>query len=192
MPNTNLPMRLSTALRTALLALTVLGAAACDDDDDIVGATTTVDANRVYNQIERIGNPLVSEVFLEKRDHGFHNVGTPNTDVSNFKAKLEAFVRNVAGRNAQVQTTLSAVLLPDMLVVQTDKAPSSAGWLTWALANGYGGRRLQDDVVDAGLAALFGPLLSTANQTPQLASQHLPNNDKPFLATFPYLAAPTQ
>ena len=184
-------MRLLT-LRLALAAAVLLGAAACDDDGDIVAATTTVDANRVYNQIERIGNPLVSEVFLEKRDHGFHNSGTPSTDVANFKPKLEAFVRNVAGRSTQVQTTLSTVLLPDMLVVQTDKPAGGAGWLTWALANGYGGRTLKDDVVDAGLAALFGPLLSTANQTPALASQHLPTNDKPFLATFPYLAAPAQ
>ena len=130
-------------------------------------------------------------VFLEKRDHGFHNAGMPSTDVANFKTKLESFVRNVAGRSTAVQTTLSSVLLPDMLIVQTDKPTTGAGWLTWALANGYGGRKLNEDVVDAGLSALFGPLLSTANQTPQLASQHLPTNDKPFLTTFPYLAAPT-
>jgi hypothetical protein len=184
-------MRLTTALRLALAAA-VLAAAACDDSTDIVASTNPVDANRVFNQVERIGNPLVSEVFLEKRDHGFHNSGTPSTDVANFKPKLEAFVRNVAGRSTQVQTTLSSVLLPDMLVVQTDKPAAGAGWLTWALANGYGGRTLKDDVVDAGLAALFGPLLSTANQTPALASQHLPTNDKPFLTTFPYLAAPTR
>lgn len=184
-------MRLSTLFRTALLATLVVGAAACNNDDDVTGATNTVDPNRVYNQIERLGNPLVSEVFLQKRDHGFHNSGQPSTDVANFKTKLEAFVRDVAGRNATVQTTLSAVLLPDMLVVQTDKPQSGAGWLTWALANGYGGRKLNEDVVDAGLAALFGPLLSTANQTPALASQHVPTNDKPFSSTFPYLAAPS-
>jgi hypothetical protein len=183
-------MRLTSALR-ALLAATALAAAACDDDDDILGATAGLDANRVYNQIERLGNPLVSEVFLDKRDHGFHNAGAPNTDVANFKAKVEGFVRTVAGRDAAVQTTLSAVLLPDMLIVQTDKPGATAGWLSWALANGYGGRKLTDDVVDAGLAALFGPLLSSANQTPALATQRVPANDKPFLTTFPYLAGPT-
>src|SRR3954470_6365750 len=121
-------MRLPAALRLALVCLV---AAACDDGSDIVASTNPVDANRVYNQIERIGNPLVSEVFLEKRDHGFHNSGAPSTDVSQFKTKLESFVRNVPGRNTTVQTTLSAVLLPDMLVVQTDKPQSGAGWLTW-------------------------------------------------------------
>jgi Domain of unknown function (DUF4331) len=159
-------------------------AAACSDDK----ISGPADAPRVFNQVERLGNPLVSEVFLEKRDHGFHNAGKPSTDVANFKAKLEGFVRNVAGRNQTVQTTLSTVLLPDMLIVQLDKAPTSAGWLTWALANGYGGRRLNDDVVDAGLAALFGGLLDPSNQSPGLTSQHVPGNDKPFLSTFPYLA----
>jgi hypothetical protein len=174
----------------AAIAALVLSAAGCSDDN-VTATTNTVDPNRVYNQIERLGNPLVSEVFLEKRDHGFHNSGMPATDVANFKAKLEAFVRNVAGRNTMVQTTLSSVLLPDMLIVQTDKPQTSAGWLTWALANGYGGRTLRDDVVDAGLAALFGTLLSPANATPALASQHVPGNDKAFLTTFPYLAAPS-
>src|SRR3954471_15227748 len=108
-------MRLSTILRLALASAALLGGAACSDDGDILGSTNIVDPNRVYNQIDRIGNPLVSEVFLEKRDHGCHNSGTPSTDVANFKTKLEAFVKNVAGRNAQVQTTLSSVLLPDML-----------------------------------------------------------------------------
>lgn len=165
------------------VALTIV-ASACSDDK----INGPMDSPRVFNQIERLGNPLVSEVFLEKRDHGFHNSGKPSTDVVSFKAKLEGFVRNVAGRNQTVQTTLSSVLLPDLLIVQLDKNPASAGWLSWALANGYGGRRLDDDVVDAGLAALFGGLIDPTNQSPGLTSQHVPANDKPFLPTFPYVA----
>src|SRR5262245_11349120 len=68
--------------------------------------------NRLCTQIERLGNPLVSEVFLAKRDHGFFNTGRPETDVANFKTKLESFVATVAGRNTTVQATLSSVLLP--------------------------------------------------------------------------------
>ena len=111
-----------------LLALTAPALTACNKTETILGP----DPNRVYTQIERLGNPLVSEVFLAKRDHGFFNAGAPSTDVANFKAKLEEFVRTVAGRNTTVQTTLSSVLLPDMLIVQTDKAGNTAGWLTWA------------------------------------------------------------
>jgi hypothetical protein len=176
-------MRTSTALVLTAIAL----ATACSDSDTITGAVATPD--RVYTQIERLGNPLVSEVFLAKRNHGFHNTGKPSSDVVNHTTELKSFVAGAAGRNATVQSTLAAVLLPDMLIVQTDKPASGAGWLTWALANGYGGRKLSDDVVDAGLAALFGTLLDASNTSPGLASQHVAGNDSPFLMSFPYLAA---
>lgn len=158
---------------------------ACDDNETVTGP----DQNRVYTQIERLGNPLVSEVFLAKRNHGFHNTGAPSTDVANHTVELKAFVANVAGRGATVQNTLASVLLPDMLIVQTDKPANTAGWLQWALADGYGGRRLDEDVVDEGLAAIFGPLLDPSGVTPGLTSQHVPFNDVPFATTFPYLAA---
>jgi hypothetical protein len=105
-------------------------------------------------------------------------------------AELKAFVANVAGRNATVQNTLAAVLLPDELIVQTDKDPATAGWLSWALANGWGGRNLTDDVVDAGLLAIFGPLLDANNTSAGLTTDNVAANDKAFLSTFPYLAAP--
>jgi hypothetical protein len=172
--------------RIALLAVLAAPMVGCDDD-----ASTLLgpDPSRTYTQIERLGNPLVSEVFLAKRDHGFFNTGMPATDVANFKTKLESFVATVAGRNTTVQTTLSSVLLPDMLIVQTDKAGSSAGWLTWALANGYGGRKLSDDVVDAGLAAIFGALLDPNNTTPALTSDNVGPAVRTFSTSFPYLNA---
>src|SRR5256885_9739481 len=120
------------------VAAAVIGfAVGCGSDTTILGP----DPDRTYTQIDRLGNPLVSEVFLAKRSHGFHNSGKPSTDAANHTTELKAFVATVAGRNATVQNTLAAVLLPDMLIVQTDKAGSTAGWLTWALANGYGGRK---------------------------------------------------
>jgi hypothetical protein len=175
----------------ALLALALLAAGCSDEraDPSIFGPEAP---NRTFTQIERLGNPLVSEVLLEKRNHGFHNNGTPSTDVANFKGLVELFVRDVAGRNQTVQQTLSAVLLPDMLIVQTNQAASTAGWLSWALADGYGGRKPSDDVVDAGLAALFGTLLSPDNASPGLSSDNVAANDKQFGTAFPYLAAPTQ
>jgi len=168
------------------LALAVF-AGACNDDNenDLTGPRS----DRVYVQVERLGNPLVSEVFLAKRNHGFHNAGRPGTDVANHTTELKAFVTTVAGRDASVANTLASVLLPDMLIVQTDKAANTAGWLSWALANGYGGRKLTDDVVDAGLAALFGNLLSPNNVSPGLATDNVGQNDKAFQTTFPYLAA---
>ncbi len=171
----------------ALSALALVAVAACSDDDS---GSTAPQIDRSFDQIERLGNPLTSEVFLAKRNHGFHNSGNPSTDAANHGVELRAFVRNVGGRSETVANTIASVLLPDMLIVQTDKPGTGAGWLTWALVNGYGGRKLTDDVVDAGLAAIFGSLLSNQNVTPQLTTDNVSANDKSFSATFPYLATP--
>ena len=75
------------------------------------------------------------------------------------------------------------------------KSPATAGWLSWALANGYGGRKLTDDVVDLGLSAIFSSFLNPTNaycapfQLP-LCTDNVGANDVAFSATFPYLAAP--
>ncbi len=170
--------------RFALLAGATLMAAACNSDSMTTAVTTT----RMYNQVQRLGNPLVSEVFLAKRSHATHGSTGPAQDVSLIRPELISFVATVAGRNATVQNTLASVLLPDMLIVQTDKAQSSAGWLTWALANGWGGRKLTDDVVDAGLSAIFGTLLDPSNVSAGLTTDNVAS-DSPFLTTFPYVAA---
>ena len=140
-------------LGPALASIMLLAFAACSDDSNLTGTTP-----REYNQVQRLGNPLVSEVFLAKKDHAFHGSIGPSEDVASFAPTVQAFPA-AFGRDAVIGNTLASVLLPDMLIVQLDKDPGSAGWLGWALANGYGGRKLSDDVVDAGLTAIFGPLL---------------------------------
>jgi len=175
-------MKTSRCLAPVMLSLALM--AGCNED------AIQPSVVRSYNQVQRLGNPLVSEVFLAKRSHPVHGSVGPDRDVALISAELKAFVANVAGRNATVQNTLAAVLLPDELIVQTDKNPATAGWLSWALADGWGGRKLGDDVVDAGLAAIFGPLLDPNNTSPGLETDHVDANDAPFLATFPYLAAP--
>jgi hypothetical protein len=136
------------------LATIVLAFSACSNDNNVSTGPTT----REYNQVQRLGNPLVSEVFLAKKDHAFHGSVGPSADVAAFAPTVKAFPA-AFGRDPVIGNTLASVLLPDMLIVQLDKDQASAGWLSWALANGYGGRKLSDDVVDAGLTAIFGPLL---------------------------------
>jgi hypothetical protein len=109
-------MRNTRKLLAWLAAVTPLVAAGCGDE--AVGP----DPERVFVQIERLGNPLVSEVTLAKRNHGFHNTTGPTTDVANFTTELEAFITGVAGREQALADLISSVLLPDMLIVQSDKA----------------------------------------------------------------------
>jgi hypothetical protein len=172
-----------------LPALVVAAALAACSDNNGTGPNPAA----TYDQIQRLGNPLVSEVFLAKRSHPQHAAIGPDQDVAMIGDELKSFVTGVAGRSQTLANTLAAVLLPDMLIVQTDKPANTAGWLTWLpqLGNGWGGRKLNDDVVDLGLLAIFGdpfgidPPGAVGKQgltTDNVAS------DSPFLTTFPYLA----
>ena len=181
--------RLSRRLdRSVLLTACVFAVVTACTDDNTKSTTGPVSV-RTYDQVQRLGNPLVSEVFLAKRSHPTHGSIGPAAD-SIIEPELKNFVATVAGRDTTVQNTLAAVLLPDMLIVQTDKDPKTAGWLTWALANGYGGRQLTDDVVAAGLDAIFGTLIESAgNSCPQLCNDNVPAHSD-YQATFPYLGNP--
>jgi len=182
-------MRFLISPRVLCLALALPLVAACSDDN-ADGGVTSPTVTRTYTQVERLGNPLVSEVFFMKRDHGLHNSTAPATDVANdFGGKIKAFT-NAFNRGPTIANTLAAVLVPDMLLVFPNRAGSTAGWLSWALANGYGGRRLNDDVVDAGLTAIFGRLLDPAAAVlPGLTSDNVSVAGRTYLTTFPYLEA---
>ena len=178
-------------VRAAVAALAAVSIA-CGSDNNMTapGSQTT----RSYNQVQRLGNPLVSEVFLAKKDHPFHGSIGPADDASSFGADVKGFVAAFRPQATTLQSTLATVLLPDMLIVQTDKAASSAGWLTWALANGYGGRKLTDDVVDTGLSAIFSDLLDPTQAVCKPGALPLCTDNvgphSTFSTTFPYLAAP--
>lgn len=167
-----------------------LSLAACSD-------SSSPDATQSFNQIQRLGNPLVSEVLLAKRSHPTHgNIG-PDQDVALIGPEIKSFITDVAGRAPAYADALGGVLLPDMLIVQTDKPANTAGWLNWVplapFQNGYGGRKLTDDVTDLALLAVFGDPLGADPQGAQgkaaLTTDNVPN-DSQFLPTFPYLGTP--
>jgi len=190
-------------LRTAVAcAVSGFMLAACADDgaltapaesqaDQLVGDAN--DADMVYDQVDFLGNPLVSEVTIVKANHEQYNRTQPY-NTATFRPQTEAFVTSF-NRPQALATVLGSVLYPDVLVVDATKSPATAGWLSWALANGYGGRKLTDDVVDLGLSAIFSSFLNPTNaycapfQLP-LCTDNVSGNDVAFSSTFPYLAAP--
>ena len=184
--------------RVVVIAVIVGVTAACADAVDQRGSLTGTRgiasrANHVFTQRERLGNPLVSEVMIQKAHHHEHNTGLPATDVADFTDDLTGFVTGVAGRDAGYANAIAGALLPDMLVTYPRRDNLNPGtqvfWLSWVFG-GYGGRTLNDDVVDIGLAAIFGSLLgNTSNVTPGLTTDNVGANDVPFGASFPYLAA---
>ncbi|HET7233491.1 MAG TPA: DUF4331 family protein [Longimicrobium sp.] len=195
------------------LAAAALASAACGDDtrsivevqkpDTVV--VTVRDTVRIgntavtFDQMERLGNPLVSEVFVDKREHPHFNASQPSEDVAQFRDDIVRFIRTVAGRDSAYAATVAAALTPDELVARLDKTGggpfgANVGWLTYILdpANGYGGRKLQgDDAVDKGLGVIFGNALGNNNNvSPGLVTDNVDANDRAHTATFPYLAAP--
>lgn len=191
---------------SALFALALV--TACADGTapaDVNGPSFKKDGDgggKTYEQVEFLGNPLVSEVTIVKARHDAYNRTMPYSPAS-FRAETKAFIMSPGGRPADYADLIASVLYSegvsgsDMLIVDSSKPGSTAGWLSWALGAGYGGRKLADDVVDIGLYAIFSSLLdprgaSCAPGQLPLCTDNVPANDKPFLNTFPYLAAPTQ
>jgi hypothetical protein len=139
-------------------------------------------------------------VLLAKRSHPTHGSIGPEEDAALIVPEALAFITgpgSVAGRSADYANTLGAALLPDMLVVQTDKDPATAGWLTWLplapFTDGYGGRKLTDDVVDLALLALFGDPFGAdpdgAAGKEALTSDNVASDSPGITTTFPYLGA---
>jgi Domain of unknown function (DUF4331) len=177
----------------AAVAALGLSAAACSDDN---GPSTP----QTFDQIQRLGNPLISEVLLSKASHPTHGTISPADDAARVGPEILAFLTgpaSVAGRSEAYANTLGSVLLPDVLIVQTDKDPAGAGWLSWLplapFSSGYGGRRLTDDVVDLALLAVFGDPFGTdpegAAGKEALTTDNV-SSDSPISTTFPYVGAP--
>ncbi len=180
--------RLALAAAVAAAGLT---ATACSDDDN--GGTGPA-IPRMYNQVQRLGNPLVSEVLLSKRSHPTHGSIGPNQDAALVAPEVVDFLTTVAGRDPAYIQAIAPALIPDVLVVDTSKDPAGpSGWLTWLpqLGAGYGGRKLTDDVVDLALTAVFGDALGDAEHaTPQLTTDFVGDDSPNITSTFPYLAPP--
>ncbi len=200
-------------MATALFALTA--AVGCADETPMGVADASLgrinsNAAKVYEQVEFLGNPLVSEVTIAKANHDAYNRMMPYAPGA-FRTETENFIVNVAGRERGYAEVVSSVLYAtsDMLLVNSSAPAGTAGWLRWAppinavynggnQVAGYGGRLLTDDVVDIGLYAIFSSLLSPVNascapgELPLCTDNVNATDNKPFLTTFPYLAEPTR
>ncbi len=189
----SLPLRAWRTVSTMLGIATLIVASACGSDNTVTAVSNDVPAT--YNQVQRLGNPLVSEVLLAKRDHAFHGSSNPSDDVANFSANVKGFVAAFRPAATGLQNALAATLLPDMLIIQTDQPQNTAGYLSYVLSGtgkGYGGRKLTDDVVDISLTAVFSDLLDPTQFvckpfTLPLCTDNVASHGA-FTTTFPYLA----
>ena len=171
----------------------------CSNDDDFTppnngGGNNEPDFSGVYAQQDQMGRPAVNTVFVSSSSKNMFNTTIPTQQSaafqSMFQTNLEALSpafanpgdMNALGQDSAAFTTLLAT---DVLNLSLDGEttfynPNSGALLT--------GRALADDVITVELLLIFGGEDFTEN--PTLSNDNVDANDKPFLTSFPYLAAP--
>jgi hypothetical protein len=180
-----------------------------DDDDDDDRARSGGDEV----QVSRLGNPLVNEVVIPIGKKDFYNATEPSDDGSNFGAyvlepelaKLLNALYHVGAPETNRVDIVTALLtgIPGLtqiapgapptdtlklnLGVPPSPMPSRFGVLGGDTAGFPNGRRLADDVTDIEERVVAGALVGNAVPLGDGVDQ----NDRPFLTSFPYLAAPT-
>lgn len=179
----------------ALLGLAV-GLAGCDllhhkGDDD----------KAVFVQQDRLARPVVNEALATWANsrHEINNSIAPTQDDQELKGDIVEFMKVAAGRSDAHANTLASVLVPDVMIAdlsQNGPAAYLGVETSGATGSAFGGRALEDDVVDISLGAIFGTTLSDlglvepdGNEIPALTSDNVgtENNNSD---TFPYLVAP--
>jgi hypothetical protein len=166
---------------TLSLAFAALGGlTACDKNDD--------KEITYYETHDQMARPAINTVFVDGADKDVFNVTVPSAMgaafATKFKNKLLAlnpgYTTNALGQTAD---QLTGLLATDVL-----NASTTAPTTFYDGPNLLTGRNLMDDVIDIELLLLFGGPNGSAN--PTLTKDNVDSNDKPFLAAFPYMAAP--
>lgn len=191
-------------LAKSVIAVAALGfgVAACSNGDSVrltpqPGGGGT--AATSYTQIERLSRPAVKEVFERFVDHQISNASEPYNDPT-LKAAIPA-VTQALGRSAQTAAVLGAVLYPDQYLVDlssTTKASYLGAETGGATGGTFGGRDINDNVIDISLGALFGNTVSALKLAPDdgaenncLTTQHVAVATRQGnTGAFPYLNAP--
>jgi hypothetical protein len=183
-------------------------------DQPVVGIYSTTqrkNARGYYEQVSRLGNPLVNEVVNPLKDKDKFNASSPDYDaqflknVTNpelpklieqiYKIKapaeprndlVDVFLKGVKGLN-QPPNVRPAEELRLNTSIKPTAYPKRLGVLDGDNAGFPNGRRLTDDVIDEALQVVEGELVGSKNDLGDAVDK----NDKNFGHSFPYLANPT-
>src|SRR3954452_18207792 len=185
---------------------------------DVKGGARSAKAHKADNdsgfvQVSRLGNPLVNEVVIPIGKKDQFNRTTPDQDAKLYGAYVvkpelahlinvlypglnvpetdrtdivQALLTGIPGKTAIGSKPAAADTLKINLGVPPSSTPNRFGVIGGDLAGFPDGRRLTDDVVDISERVVGGFL--KGNKLP--LGDGVDQNDKPFLSTFPYLAAP--
>lgn len=157
--------------------------AGCDKDDM---PADNFDTSGTYMQNDQMARPAINTVFVNAARKNEFNTTVPSAMNAAFNAQfqsvLTAFGYTTNALNYD-KATFAGILVTDVLNVST-----SGTTTFYDGVNKLTGRALADDVIDTELLLIFGGAAGTSN--PNLTKDNVNANDKAFLGTFPYLAAP--
>ena len=171
-----------------LFAASSLLAGNCNKDDN--PPADTFDVSGTFTQNDQMARPAINTVFVNAARKNEFNTTIPSAMDAAFNAQFQSvltgfgYTTNILGLN---KAQFAGVLVTDVLNV---KMSGPTTFYDGVPANTLSGRALADDVIDVELTLIFGG--ATGGSNPGLTSDHVGGNDpsKPFLTTFPFLAAP--
>jgi len=167
-----------------LLAVSALFAVSCNKDDN--PPADTFDTSGTFTQNDQMARPAINTVFVNSARKNEFNTTVPSAMDALFNSQFQSvltgfgYTTNILGLN---KAAFTSVLVSDVLNVKMNGTTTF-----YDGTNVLTGRALADDVIDTELTLIFGG--ATGSSNPGLTSDHVNGNDKPFLSTFPFLAAP--
>jgi hypothetical protein len=190
-------LRYKLGLVAVALAGAVIGGCSSSSVLAPISGPTSAPVGTTYKQIELLSRPAVKEAFEMFEDHNKTNRSEPYADPV-LQSQIKSF--SLMFRSKKTADTLQAVLYPNVIKADLSQNTTKAAYLGYetggATGSKYGGRALDDDVIDISLGALFGNTLSALNlipddhkEAPCLTTDNVAY-DKSNTTTFPYVQAP--
>lgn len=167
-----------------------------------VWTTTSTGSGGSYTQVDRLSRPVINEVFatVANNRHKVNDEDEPANDKNELANDIQTFMTTAAGRSQATIDVVKAVVIPDEMKVDLGQSGPAAylGVETGGATGGkFGGRKLEDDVVDTSLGIVFGNTVSAlglapddGKESPTFTSDNVDSSGKHFKSTFPYLGDP--
>jgi hypothetical protein len=163
-------------------AILVIAGAACKKDSNPVTPPSS------YMGGDEVGRPAVATVFVATADKDNFNATIPSAMSAAYLAKIKAKLLALNPAYTTNALTLTADQFSGVLATDVLNVSATGTTTFFDGTNVLTGRALADDVIHTELLLIFGGPAGTSN--PTLTDDHVPANDKAFLTSFPYEAAP--
>ena len=188
---------------TAIFIFSMSIFVACNDDDDTVElqepnqeevVIEETDFSGTFTIEDQMGRPAINTVFVSPDSKDDFNVTIPSLQNDAFQAMFQTNLEalspaygnpgdaNALGLDAPSFTGLLATDVLNVSLEGTTTFFDGTNVLT--------GRALADDVISVELLLIFGG--EDGAENPTLSDDNVDANDRAFLTSFPYLAAPWQ